>query len=72
MTDILKVRDHSQPCGHAPDNWKSFGALAREGWLIGHHAALGNWCPGGKEIRLEKRWTGRMENIAVWLEVDND
>ena len=55
LSDLLRLRDHCQPCEHAPH-----GAVHvdfKEGHVVIDDAGFDSWCPGGREIVLaEVQW----------------
>ncbi len=48
------LRDHSQPCKHAPDGYKKVWG---DGFHIGHEyqwaPGHSGWCPGGREVTID-------------------
>ena len=46
------LRDHSEPCEHAPDDNDTDEDQRHYRYLTGHHRANGEWCPGGREVPI--------------------
>ena len=47
------LRDHSEPCEHAPDDNDTDEDQRHYRYLTGHHRANGEWCPGGREVTID-------------------
>ena len=47
------LRDHSEPCKHAPDDNDTDEDQRHYRYLTGHHRANGEWCPGGREVTID-------------------
>lgn len=61
MSDVLRVRDHTQPCKH-DTRWS-------------HHDFATGPCPGGREIVLRRESVFDMDTTKqrkVWVEVEDD
>ena len=72
MSDILTVRDHSQPCPHAWHVWTEAGP-GPDRSIVWKCRLEG--CPGGREITLRKSYAEElMDGVwgQVWVEVDDD
>ena len=65
MTDILNVRDHSQPCEHGYNGSHDDG-FAPSGAVDSEQDMDDGWCPGGKEITLR-----RMSPDEAWSNVQH-
>ena len=79
MTDILTVRDHSQPCEHqemGEDGWGNpVGAIQydTDGKWPAFWECSWDECPGGREIKL-LRWLNLkggydIKTSRLWVEV---
>ena len=68
MSDVLRVRDHSQPCEHHPPP-KGFEMKSPLVW-VDDDIWRCEWCPGGREIVLLEGEPTELGD-RVWVEVDD-
>ena len=63
---MADLRDHSEPCDHAPDGYKKVWG---DGFHIGHEyqwaPAHSAWCPGGRKVTID--YEAATLRAAVWV-----